>query len=225
MKKTAVLMLLLILAQTLFAQDITKLNSWVTFQSTKPPVKFINPDRDAFGILKGKKEEYRMALGSGIDYCEKIEGFPVCPIPEPKRIKLSSLYPFLTNHLQHIDEIKWREGEVSEINVPGIVDKPQNTKGLQISGLGSNVVENVKGVNIGVYNRTYESITGIQLGIAEREETVQLGTLSSTPKISGVQVGIINYSSEKHGVQLGFANIIYEGENPLFPVLSASFPF
>lgn len=93
--------------------------------------------------------------------------------------------------------------------------------GVQLSILANTAGESTQGVQMGLYNRTREELSGIQIGAAnlafniegknsiiETEATgLQFGLVNYSKTMNGFQIGLINLSGPNQGTQIGLINI------------------
>ena len=117
-------------------------------------------------------------------------------------------------------------------------DGTGSVKGIQ-AALFSNGAENVRGVQIAMYNGS-ETVKGVQLGLlwnlrlsffddytepwsVEEAYGMQIALLNCCKKMTGVQIGFYNWSNEMRGIQIGIINVINEGPVKVFPILNVSF--
>lgn len=87
--------------------------------------------------------------------------------------------------------------------------------------------ENIHGVRLNLVRGVNFDVSGLDLGlinVAEgMQKGVQLGLYNETFETSGVQFGLVNRTEWLNGLQIGLVNIHQEGRRPFFPILNFSF--
>lgn len=100
----------------------------------------------------------------------------------------------------------------------GVVNVAEEVRGLQLGGFINASKIAMKGVQIGGFNHSYGSQSGVQLGFmngAIKSKGLQIGAGNLADTITGVQIGAINCGSEIAGLQIGVVNISNNNKYPI----------
>ena len=105
--------------------------------------------------------------------------------------------------------------------------------GVQLALVGNNAFGDFNGAQIGAGNITFEEMHGLQFGILNFADTMnladkemhglQLGILNGAGRMRGLQFGVFNVAQKLYGIQIGVLNIIIESPIPVLPVINAQF--
>lgn len=79
--------------------------------------------------------------------------------------------------------------------------------GVQLGILGNLSVGSTLGVQAALYNRTYEEMSGIQLGAINLSKKIQGKNSIKGDYATGIQFGLINYCRTMNGYQIGLINL------------------
>ena len=110
----------------------------------------------------------------------------------------------------------WGENPQTSFNLGLVNGSTRDSGGLSLAII--NFDQSYEGVQLGVFNYSWENFTGWQSGLINvahgNFEGLQTGAVNVGGNTSGLQLGLINYSEHLNGLQIGAINVAMD--NPWF---------
>jgi hypothetical protein len=100
-----------------------------------------------------------------------------------------------------------------------------DVRGIRLNAIYGRA-RNVTGLDLGLWNAATESMTGLQVGVANTgayTRGLQAGAINCASRLKGLQIGLINYADSAAGLQIGLINVISDSSWPFSPILNMCF--